>query len=263
MRNQQAPQGFTLIEMLVVISVIALLIALLLPALGQAREASRRSVCLANQHGNAVAMFTAAVDRDGKVPLGHWWQRRQSNYFVNVNGLTSGNDQLGPTGFLYADGYLTESRWIVCPSNRLAGFSDLRDMRTDPRPDGGTANQWPIAQTLDTSQVLHTRSSYGVRPVVAMDGLPAGERPEVRLADYTHRVILADVLSVISYIDFAHGDGGNATRGDGSGRWISDVAIRPVIESLPAAGFSTANNDDILALPEQDAGVFAELDRAW
>jgi len=57
--------GFTLIELLVSISIIALLLGLLLPALGSARETGRSAVCLSNLRQLALANSAYAEDAGG------------------------------------------------------------------------------------------------------------------------------------------------------------------------------------------------------
>jgi prepilin-type N-terminal cleavage/methylation domain-containing protein len=61
-------RAFTLIEMLVVISLIALLVAILLPALAKARDAARLSVCSSNQRQIYVASYTYATDSKDRMP---------------------------------------------------------------------------------------------------------------------------------------------------------------------------------------------------
>ena len=65
---QWSRSAFTLIELLVVIAIIALLIGILLPSLGSARELSRGSVCLSNQRQLGVAFMGYCNDYDERLP---------------------------------------------------------------------------------------------------------------------------------------------------------------------------------------------------
>jgi prepilin-type N-terminal cleavage/methylation domain-containing protein len=59
-------KGFTLVELLVVIAIIALLVTILLPALGRARELAKRAVCKTNLNsmGKQIALYQA--EEEGK-----------------------------------------------------------------------------------------------------------------------------------------------------------------------------------------------------
>lgn len=84
--------GFTLIELLVVIAIIAVMAALLLPALAQAKEKSRSARCLSNLRQFGTASILCANDECDALP----WSEKHWTAPSNPNGPMNYTDPAAP-----------------------------------------------------------------------------------------------------------------------------------------------------------------------
>lgn len=107
---RQQNSGFTLVELLVVISIIALLIAILLPSLGAARNAARRLQCTSQLRTIGLTMGMYAADHKGYGPdysvvrnASGVWER-----LAIVNGNRSSTGYASKLAYL---GYLPMGSW--------------------------------------------------------------------------------------------------------------------------------------------------------
>ena len=78
--------GFTLVELLVVMSIIALLAAMLMPALSAAREVSRQTSCLSNLRNINMGLQMYVNDHGGKMPPAYVPDEQKAGFTRHVFG---------------------------------------------------------------------------------------------------------------------------------------------------------------------------------
>jgi len=117
MKRLNSPKGFTIIELLVVIAIIAILAAVILPAIFQAQEAARSTACRSNLRDIAVAIEMYVQDWNGFLPVVRWGdgtrQRWPFGLAPYVGGFIAQNDSIEST---FANGNKLINDVFMCPS---------------------------------------------------------------------------------------------------------------------------------------------------
>ncbi|WDE96474.1 prepilin-type N-terminal cleavage/methylation domain-containing protein [Lentisphaera profundi] len=135
-------QGFTLIELMVAIAIIAILASFLLPLLGKARKTARRAVCTSNFKQCGIAVISYANDHKGTMPKAI--QDYSPDYYKNYSDLRT---LLGP--------YLSDSFSVwMCPSVPTSlPIDDPRNTGNKPR---GNYNYYPGHNKVEDTSVKIT-----------------------------------------------------------------------------------------------------------
>ncbi len=145
MDSRHNRKGFTLIELMVVVAIIALLIAILLPSLQAARQHAKAVVCSSNQHNIGLAMANYQYTSKGTYPSSYLYpDDEDGNWSVTSQSESRAYGYLHWSHFLYESGQVSDKAF-QCPIYENGGAP-----RTNP---GLEKEHWEAGQVDDTAQM--------------------------------------------------------------------------------------------------------------
>ncbi|OHB60506.1 MAG: hypothetical protein A2Y12_15535 [Planctomycetes bacterium GWF2_42_9] len=127
-------KGFTLVELLVVISIIAMLLAVLMPALSKARRSAMRVICVTNIRSQSTLQLTYASANSGKFP---YHTDSFPNYVTNWPSATSSCNQWSQV-YSCLRSYVKDPKIFVCPIVAIDCRQERYDNGVFSKADGGS-----------------------------------------------------------------------------------------------------------------------------
>lgn len=206
-------QGFTFIELLVVLGVVAVLALLALPALANGKAGSQRAVCANNLARIGRAQATWGSERGDLLP----WQVLSD--FGGTRNHPSGLNNNIWFQFAWVSNELATPRILACPSDRLAKVADKFGLQTNGLLHPGNQNN-SISYTLS-----HPYPEYG-RLVLSSDR-NAGFDGGLGGGCFSGMTVYTSIHGSNSFwMDFIHVKSGNLLFNDGSVEQADNDGLR-------------------------------------